>query len=486
MCGQPIFKLKHDEHGNPTCFKAQYVCRGYTAVYGQDYTKTTSPTVCMESFRVLAHIGAALDWEIKQLDIKTAFLNGVLDPNEVCYMEQPEGFVEPGFKDHVWELQCSLYGMKQGGWVWHKTLNSQLVDWGFTRLDCEYCVYYRHDSNGIVVIAIHVDDFFMLGNSKLALSMFKQQLQTQWQISDGGPAHFHIGIAIERDRGAHTIALSQVALIDRIILQFGLSDAYPVSTPFEPGLRLSKVDSPKTDDKHAAVTCLPYRELIGSLMYLSIGTRPDIVFAVNHLCRFLDCFGRAHWEAAKRVIRYLKGTRDLRLVLGGDHVMWMLGYTDSDYALCPDTRRSTSRFCFSLGSGMVSWSSHQQKHITLSTCEAEYVAASDAFQELIWLHHLLTGLDFCQPTASPLLCDNNGAITILTDPAFHTKLKHINTKYKFLHERVSDSQLYLHRVPSKDNIADVFTKVLPHGTFTCFCMHMGLQDSMRGVMSQEE
>ena len=115
MHGCPIFKLKCDEHGNPARFKARYICCGYTAVYGQDYTKTTSPTACMESFQVLAHIGAALDWEIEQLDIKTAFLNGVLDPNEVCFMEQPKGFIEHGFEDHVWELQCSLYGMKQGG-----------------------------------------------------------------------------------------------------------------------------------------------------------------------------------------------------------------------------------------------------------------------------------------------------------------------------------------------------------------------------------
>ena len=222
-------------------------------------------------------------------------------------------------------------------------------------------------------------------------------------------------------------------------------------------------------------------------MYLSISTQPDIVFAVNHLCRFLDCFSRAHWEAAKQIVHYLKGSRDLRLVLGGEHTVQMLGYTDSDYASCPDTRHSTSRFCFSLGSGMVSWSSRQQKHITLSTCEAKYVAASEASQELVWLRHLLAGLDLRQPTASPLLCDNNSTITLSSNPAFHTKLKHIDTKYKFLCERVSDGQLYLDRVPSKDNIADAFTKALPRGAFVRFRMHMGLQDSTRGgVVCQEE
>ena len=487
MRGRPVFKLKRDEHGNPSRFKARYVCRGYSAVYGQDYTKTTSPTARMESFRVLAHLGAAMDWEIEQLDIKTAFLNGVLDADEICYMDQPEGFVEPGFEDCVWELQRGLYGMKQGGCVWNKTLHTQLVNWHFIRLECEYCIYYRRDANGIVIIGIHVDDFFMLGDSKHALSHFKTQLQTRWQISDGGPAHFHIGIAIERDRAARTLALSQTALIDRVVSQFGLTDAHPVAIPFESGHYLLKDPSPRSDDEHATMSRTPYRELVGSLMYLAIGTRPDIVFAVNQLCRFLDCYGKTHWEAAKRVVRYLKGTRDFRLVLGGEHVVRLLGYTDSDYALCPDTCRSTSGYCFSLGSGLISWSSRRQKLVTLSTCEAEYVAASEASQELVWLRNLLAGLQLRQPTASPLLCDNNGAIVVSSDPAFHTKLKHTDIKYHFVRERVADGQVYLHRVASKDNVADAFTKALPRKIFERHRDFMGLQDPMRGgVLRQDD
>ena len=321
MCGRPIFKVKRDENGELTWFKARYVCRGYTAVYGQDYMKTMSPTACMESFCVLAHLGAALDWEIEQLDIKTAFLNGILAPDEVCYMEQPEGFVEPGQEDCVWELQHGLYGMKQGGRVWNKTLHAKLIAWRFTRLKCEYCVYYRRDTAGIVVLAIHVDDFFMFGDSKPALGTFKEQLQTHWKISDGGPAHFHIGVAIERDRSNRMIGLSQMALIDHIVSQFRLADALPVATPMEPGCHLSKAMSLKTEEERSAMSWTPYRELIGSLMYLAVGTRPDIVFAVNQLCRFLDLYGKGHWEAAKRVVRYLKGTRQFRLVLGGEHTV---------------------------------------------------------------------------------------------------------------------------------------------------------------------
>ena len=186
MRSRPIFKLTRDECGNPSCFKARYVCRGYSAVYGQDYTKTTSPTACMESFHILAHISAVLDWEIEQLDIKTAFLNGVLEPEEICYMEQPEGFIKLGYEDHVWELQRGLYGMKQGGCVWNKTLHNQLMAWSFTRLDCEYCIYYSHDTTGIIVLTIHIDDFFMLGDSKSALSQFKPS--EKWTSRDRGTA----------------------------------------------------------------------------------------------------------------------------------------------------------------------------------------------------------------------------------------------------------------------------------------------------------
>ena len=218
----------------------------------------------------------------------------------------------------------------------------------------------------------------------------------------------------------------------------------------------------------------PYRELVGSLMYLAIGTRPDIVFTVNQLCRFLDCYGKVHWEAAKRVVRYLKGTCTLRLILGSEHVVRLLRYTDSDYASCPNTHRSTTGYCFSLGSGVISWASRHQSLVTLSTCEAEYIAACEASQELVWLHQLLAGLHHRQATASPLMCDNNGTIVLSGDPAFHSKLEHTQIKYKFLRECVDDSQVYLPHVPSQDNIANAFTKVLIPRVFARHCVAMGL------------
>lgn len=326
MCGRPIFKLKHDQHGHPACFKARYVCRGYSAIWGQDYTKTSAPTACLKSFRILAHLRAALDWEIDKIDIKTAFLHGLLESDEVCYMHQPEGFVEPSKEDWVWELQKGLYGMKQGGLVWNRTMNDAMISWGFTRLKCEHCIYY------------HVDDFLAVGSNKAIISDFKMQLRTKWEISDLGEAKFCLGIALEWDRVNCTICLSQTALIDRIIMQFGLSTAVPVSTPMETGLHLSRrTHDPATDAQCDLMAHTPYRSLVGSLMYLAIGTQPDIAHAVQQLCHHLDCYGPVHWKAAKHVTHYLKGTQLSTLVLGGDHPTHLLGFTDSDFANCPDT-----------------------------------------------------------------------------------------------------------------------------------------------------
>jgi hypothetical protein len=432
----------------------------------------------MESFHVLAHLGAALNWEIDQIDVKTASLHGLLDSDEVCFMEQPEGFVKPGMEDHVWELQWALYRMNQGGLVWNRTLNHVMLSWGFTHLKCEHCIYFRRTDAGTLLIAVHVDDLFTVGSTKSVVSAFKDQLRTKWTISDLGEAHFCLGIAIECDRNVRIIRLSQSALIDCVVApsQFGLKDAVPITAPMEPGLHLSRRHhAPSMDSECDLMACTPYRSLVGSLMYIAIGTRPDIAYTVQQLCKFLDCYGPAHWEAAKRVVRYLKGTCDIALTLGGDYTARLLGNTDSDLAGCPDTCCSVSGYCCTLGGGAITWSARQQKTVSLSTCEAEYMAASEAASELTWLRSLLSELNFTQLSATPLLCDNNGSIILTEDSSFHAHIKQIDIKYHSIRQKVKLGQLTLHYVPSKDNLADIFMKPLPCKDFEHICQYLGLR-----------
>ena len=477
MRGKPVFVRKRDEAGNVVRYKARWVCRGFKAIQGQDYDKTTSPTARLESFRVLLHIGAALDFDIQQIDIKTAFLNGLLPPGETCYMEEPAGFEEEGFEDWVWELQKGLYGLKQGSRIWNQTMNDAMIGWGFTRLACEYCIYFRRSSEGkIIFAAVHVDDFLSVASDKAENERFKAQLQEKWKISDLGEAKFCVGIAIERDRAKRTVALSQTALIDRVITQFGLTDAHPILMPMDPNLKLSwNSVAPTAAVDLKRLEIIPYRALVGSLMYISIGTCPDISFAVQQLSQFLDCFNLTHWEAAKRVVRYLKGTRGLKLYLGGPVVANLCGYTDSSFANCVDTRKSVSGYCFSLGSGLVSWAARKQKTVSTSTCESEYVAASDASKEAVWLRRLLLGLLHPQVKATPLRCDNNGALVLTGDPSFHARVKHIDIKYHYIRELVEANILKVDYVHTKSNIADVFTKPLSLQPFLVMRDRMGLR-----------
>lgn len=389
-------------------------------------------------------------------------------------MEQPRGFEVPGKESHVWELHKGLYGMPQGGRTWNRTMHAHLTAKGFTRTAAEYCVYHRTTSAGTVVFGVHVDDMLAIGSTPAARTEFIADLREAWAISDLGDARFCVGIAIDRDREARTVRISQTALIDKIIAQFGLADAHPVTTPMESGCKLSREDSPSSDDERRAAQSWPYRALVGSLNYVAVGSRPDISFAVQQLAQFLDCYGRKHWDAAKRVARYLKGTRDLCLFLGGDRASYLLGYTDSDWARCPDTRRSIGGYCFSLGSGMVSWCARKQPTVADSSTEAEYVAAAEASKEAAWLRAVLLAVGFPQSHASPLCADNTGAITLSCDPSFHARTKHIEVKHHILRDYCNSDALIMHWVPSADNTADIFTKPLASPQFVLLRGYLGL------------
>ena len=241
------------------------------------------------------------------------------------------------------------------------------------------------------------------------------------------------------------------------------------------GLKLRRVDKSSLSKQDVEkLAKIPYRSLVGSLIYLTIGTHPDISYSVQQLSWFLDCFSHAHWNAAIHVVRYLKGSRDLELVLGGDNEVKITGFTDSDWANCPDTRRSIGGYLFTLGSGPVSWQSKWQRIVVTSSCEAEYTAAFEASKEAIWLRTLLSSIGLPPTSATTLLCDNNAAITLLEDPAFHARVKHFDVRYHFLREHVQSGNISLSYINTKDNIADIFTKPLDITIFTRLRTFLGL------------
>ena len=238
--GHPVFLWKQDENRNVVCYKVRLVFKGFEQIYGKDYTTTTSPTVHMESWRILLHLVAALDWSSKQTDVKTAFLYSILPDDKVQWMEQLEGMEEEGFEDYVWMLQWGLYGMQQVGHLWNKTMDAAMIEWGFTCLSSESCIYYHQNYQRIVIAVIHVDDFLSVANLEEENAFFEAQMKTKWITSSLGEPKFCIGIAIKCNQADRTVSLSQTALIDKIVTQFGQSKVHPISTPMDPSLKLQQ------------------------------------------------------------------------------------------------------------------------------------------------------------------------------------------------------------------------------------------------------
>jgi len=390
-------------------------------------------------------------------------------------MEQPKGFEEPGKETWVWMLQKGLYGMKQVGRIWNKMMNKAMISWGFTCLACESCIYYRRRDSGIVIVAVHVDDFLSAAHLPQENTAFRAQMKTIWNILDLGKARFCVGITISHDRLARTVSLSQTALIDRIITQSSQQDTYPAKMLMDPGLKLRRPDPSKmtTHDK-AELAKFPYRLLIGCLLYLSVALRPDITYAVQQLSQFLDSYSYMHWNAAIQIVCYLKGTWELKLVLGSTNPISLVRFTDSDWANCLDTRRSVGGYAFTLGSGVISWATWKQKTVASSSCEAEYMAAFECGKEAIWLQTLLSGIDFTPAASTPILCDNNAAINLSEDPSLHQQVKHIDIKFHFLCKHIHSGDLKLSYVNTHDNIANIFTKALDTTKFEKLHLFLGL------------
>ena len=219
----------------------------------------------------------------------------------------------------------------------------------------------------------------------------------------------------------------------------------------------------------------PYRSLVGCLNYLAVGTRPDISYVVGRLSSVLDCYRPEHWDAAIRVVRYLKGSRLLALQLGGPNSIKLVGHSDSDYANCPSTSLSIGGYCFSLGSGAVSWASRKQKSVADSSCYAEYIALHEASHEVVFLRELLSTLISGDPSPTVVYCDNDAAAILTEDHVWHARVKHIRVKYHYVRERVASKELVVKRVSSHDNVADILTKPLGHTDFLRLRHSLGLR-----------
>ena len=272
------------------------------------------------------------------------------------------------------------------------------------------------------------------------------------------------------------IGLSQALYIDTILNRFNMQGSKKGFLPFRHGIVLSKDQSPKTPEEIESMKAVPYASAVGSLMYAMLCTRPDICFAVGMVSRFQFNPGREHWTAVKHIIKYLKRTRDYMLVFQSENLV-PIGYTDSDFQSDQDSRKSTSGNVFVLGGGAISWRSIKQTCVADSTMEAEYVAASEAAKEAVWLRNFLLDLGVVPSVQSPitLYCDNSGAVANSKEPRSHKRAKHIERKYHLIRDIVQRGDVVVMKIASENNLADPFTKSLSSTTFERHVEGMGVK-----------
>ncbi|KAK3876705.1 hypothetical protein Pcinc_018517 [Petrolisthes cinctipes] len=450
-----VFKKKILSNGSVERYKARLVAQGCSQKFGIDYDETFCPVARFESVRTVLALASQRGMKLHHMDVTTAFLNGTL--MEEVYMK-PDGFVEQGKETMVCKLKKSIYGLKQSLRCWNYTLDSSLRELGFVQTSGDPCIYVNLED--FFIVAVYVDDIILACNCDDKVRKVKDSLSSQFKLKDLGELQYFLGVKVVQDTVKGQIWIDQPLYIENILKKFGMEDSKPVETPADPNQKVCKAtDECTIFDKEQ------YQSAVGSLLYLSVKTRPDIAYAVNSVTRYSTKPTSQHWKAVKRIMRYLKGTRDLGILYNYNGSTDFVGYSDADWAGDIKDRKSTSGYCFHLGGGPVSWSSKKQSCVALSTAEAEYMALASAIQEAVWLRKL--AVDIQIDCKGPLLLyeDNQSTIAMSKNPQFHGKTKHIDIKFHYVLEKCNENVIQLVYCPTNDMIADIFTKGLNKDKF---------------------
>ncbi|CAJ2640974.1 unnamed protein product [Trifolium pratense] len=428
-----IYKTKYNEKGEIEKHKARLVAKGYSQQHGIDYNEVFAPVARWDTIRTILAVAASENWTIYQLDVKSAFLHGELTEN--VYVEQPKGYQKKG--DKVYKLKKALYGLKQAPRAWYSKIEAYFGQEKFEKCPDEHTLFVKQDEGSILIVSLYVDDLIYTGNNSEMFEDFKHSMKKRFAMTDLGQMRYFLGVEVTQDN------------------------------PIVPGCKLSK------DEDGKQVDATKYKQIVGCLMYL-LASRPDLAFSVCLIARYMDKPTDMHLTAAKRILRYLKGTMSLGILYKRGSELQLHGWTDSDYAGDIDDRRSTSGYVFKLGSSAISWSSKKQPIVTLSTTEAEFVAAASCACQAVWLKKILHQLRKDQNKSTVIFCDNSSSIKVSKNPIMHGRMKHIDVRYYFLRDLVKDGILELKHCSTSDQIADAMTKPLKLESFTKFREMLGV------------
>ncbi|XP_066341683.1 uncharacterized mitochondrial protein AtMg00810-like [Miscanthus floridulus] len=356
-----------------------------------------------------------------------------------------------GQETKVLHLIKALYGLRQAPRAWYSKLDESLIKLGFRRSTSEHAVYLRGVGARRLIVGVYVDDLVITGGDPRDISTFKEEMKATFKMSDLGLLRYYLGLEVKQSESGITICQSSYAA--KILEGAGLTGCNPSHTPMESRLKLSKSSSAP------AVDPTSYRSIVGSLRYL-MNSRPDLAYSVGYLSRFMESPTAEHMVAIKRVLRYIAGTLHYGCYYQREKEAQLTGFSDSDLAGDLDTRKSTTGVLFFLGSSLITWQSQKQRVVALSSCEAEYIAATTAACQGIWLARLLAELKGEKVRSITLKMDSESAIQLSKNPVFHDRSKHIDVRYHFIRECVEENRVKLQSVRTAEELADILTKAL--------------------------
>lgn len=445
------FKNKRDSTGHIARRKGRWCVKGFAQKAGLDYTETFAPVAMAKTFMTVLSIAAIMGWFIENWDVVTAYLNAKIDKE--IYVEQPEGFAIDG---RVCRLNKSLYGLKQAARNWNLTIHKWLLSRGYVRSNADACLYIKTVGAFIIVIILYVDDLVVAGNSQAMIDRLKADISKRFPIKDLSKDNklWILGMEVKRDWKAGTLELNQDVYRQQVLKRFGMEDCVPVATPM--------IDKPLKKCTEKKEFDHDYSSLVGSLNWLSMISMPELTYSTNQLARHMQSPDESHWEAGKRALRYLKGVENRSIKFGGPDIkeVKLTAYSDADWANDLEDRVSVTGYVNMLGGACTSWRSMKQKCVATSSQHSEYMALSETAREVVFMRGLLAELGFEQKEPTIIYEDNTAAKALAENPVNHNRSKHIDVQYHYVRTAIEDRLVKVEWIPTKDQLADLFTKPL--------------------------
>lgn len=446
-----VFKTKHSQNGE-VHHKARLVAQCFTQQYGVDYDEVFAPVASSTTLKMLLTVSGMRNYSLRHYDVKSAFLNG--DLKEEIFMKPPPGVNE---NNKVYRLKKSLYGLKQSANVWNLKLHETLLSNGCVQSPEDSCLYSHTSGGEVTYLLIYVDDILAASSSQKLLKTLMKNV---------GEAKNFLGIEIHKNNEGF-YEISQSECIKNVLEVTELKNAKVSQIPMDVGYH-KLVGEPLTSNDE-------YRKIIGMLLYLSVNSRPDIAAAAAILSQKVSCPTLSDLNEAKRVVRYLNGTQNIKLKMGSSRTKHdnVYAFSDSDWAEDRNDRKLNSGIICMFKGAAVSWKSKKQTIVATSSAEAEYVALSQTVKELIWLKRLAECFGIKDKKALKVFSDSQSAIAMITKPKLGNRSKHIDTKYHHVKDAVSRSVIQLEYVPSEVNATDILTKPLGKNKVKQFRESMG-------------